>query len=81
MASAEVQVSALWRTEFQSEELPAVREYILNQKLQDKLQEDLLYGVLSAAERGLMEKSAIGYRLIFLHDLTRKVLATRPLNH
>lgn len=78
VAAAEAQVSSLWRTEFQSEELPAVREYILSQKLQDKLQEDLLYGALSAAERGLMEKNAIGYRLIFLHDLTRKVLATRP---
>lgn len=79
-ASAEAQVSSLWRTEFQSDELPAVREYISSQKLQDKLQEDLLYGALSAAERGLMEKNAVGYRLIFLHDLTRKVLAAHPLN-
>ncbi len=79
VARAEAQVSSLWRTEFESEELAAVREYILSQKLQDKLREDLLYGVLSAAERGLMEKNAIGYRLIFLHDLTRKVLAARPV--
>jgi hypothetical protein len=78
VAAAEAQVSSLWRTEFRSEELPAVREYILNQKLQDKLREDLLSGVLSVAERGLMEKNAIGYRVIFLHDLTRKVLSTRP---
>ncbi len=80
VAIAEAQVSSLWRTEFDSEELPAVREYILSQNLQDKLREDLFYGVLSVAERGLMEKNAIGYRLIFLHDLTRKVLATRPKN-
>lgn len=78
VAAAEAQVSSLWRTEFRSEELPAVREYILNQKLQDKLREDLLSGVLSVAERGLMEKNAIGYRVIFLHDLTRKVLSARP---
>jgi hypothetical protein len=78
VAAAEAQVSSLWRTEFRSEELPAVREYILNQKLQDKLREDLLSGVLSVAERGLMEKNAIGYRVIFLHDLSRKVLSTRP---
>lgn len=80
VASAEAQVSSLWRTEFQSDELPAVREYILNQKLHDKLREDLLYGALSAAERGLMEKNTIGYRLISLHDLTRKVLAAHPLS-
>ena len=52
----------------------------MSQKLQDKLREDLLYGVLSAADRGLMEKNALGYRLIFLHDLTRKVLASHPMN-
>jgi len=80
LAVAEAQVSSLWRTEFQSEELPAIREYILSQKLQDKLREDLLYGELSAADRGLMEKNALGYRLIFLHDLTRKVLASHPMN-
>jgi len=80
LAVAEAQVSSLWRTEFQSEELPTVREYILDQKLQDKLREDLLYGALSAADRGLMEKNALGYRLIFLHDLTRKVLASHPMN-
>lgn len=80
LAVAEAQVSSLWRTEFQSAELQAVREYILGQKLQDKLREDLLYGVLSAADRGLMEKNALGYRLIFLHDLTRKVLASHPMN-
>ena len=79
VAVAEAQVSSLWRTEFQSEELPTLREYILSQKLQDKLQEDLLYGTLAVGERGLMEKSALGYRLIFLHDLTRKVLAARPV--
>jgi hypothetical protein len=73
--AAEARVSSLWRTEFQPEELSLVREYILSQKLQDKLQGDLLYGALAVAERGLMEKNAIGYRLIFLHDLTRKVLA------
>lgn len=80
LAVAEAQVSSLWRTEFQSAELPKVREYILSQKLQDKLREDLLYGALSAADRGLMEKNALGYRLIFLHDLTRKVLASHPMN-
>lgn len=80
VAAAETQVSSLWRTEFQSEELSTVREYILRQKLQDKLQEDLLYGALSAGERGLMEKHTIGYRLIFLHDLTCKVLAGHPVN-
>jgi hypothetical protein len=78
VAAVEAQISSLWRTEFPSEELPAVRQYILSQNLQDKLREDLLYSVLSAAERGLMEKNAVGYRLIFLHDLTRKVLSTRP---
>ena len=50
-ATAEAEVSSLWRTEFQSEELPALREYIQSQKLQDKLWEDMLYGALSAAER------------------------------
>ncbi len=77
---AEVHVSSLWRTEFRPEELPAVREYVLREKLQDRLREDLLYGVFSAAERGLMEKNAIGYRLLFLHDLTRKVLTARAMN-
>ena len=80
IAAAEAQVSSLWRTEFRSEELPAVREYILSQNLQDKLREDLFYGALSAAERGLMEKNPFGYRLIFLHELTRKVLAGHSTN-
>ena len=79
VTAAEAQLASLWRTEFQPEELPSIREYILSQKLQDKLREDLLNGALSAAERGLMEKNAIGYRLIFLHDLTRKVLAGHPV--
>lgn len=80
VAAAEAQVSSLWRTEFQSEELPAVREYILSEKLQDKLPEDLLYDTLATVDRGLMEKNATGYRLIFLHDLTRKVLASHRIN-
>ena len=80
IAAAEAQVSSLWRTEFRSEEFPAVREYILSQNLQDKLREDLFYGALSAAERGLMEKNPFGYRLIFLHDLTRKVLTSHSTN-
>jgi len=80
IAAAEAQVSSLWRTEFRSEELPAVREYVLSQNLQDKLREDLFYGALSAAERGLMEKNPFGYRLIFLHDLTRKVLTSHSTN-
>jgi len=80
IAAAEAQVSSLWRTEFRSEEFPAVREYILSQNLQDKLREDLFYGALSAAERGLMEKNPFGYRLISLHDLTRKVLASHSTN-
>jgi len=78
VAAAQAQVSSLWRTEFGPEELSAVREYILNQKLRDKLRDDLLYSDLSAAERSLMEKSVIGCRLVFLHDLTCRVVSTRP---
>jgi len=78
VAAAQAQVSSLWRTEFGPEELPAVREYILNQNLRDKLRDDLLYSDLSAAERSLMEKSAIGCRLVFLHDLTCRVVSARP---
>lgn len=78
VAAAQAQVSSLWRTEFGPEELPAVRQYILNQNLRDKLRDDLLYSDLSAAERSLMEKSVIGCRLVFLHDLTCRVVSTRP---
>jgi hypothetical protein len=77
VAAAQAQVSSLWRTEFGPEELSAVREYILNQNLRDKLRDDLLYSDLSAAERSLMEKSVIGCRLVFLHDLTCRVVSTR----
>ena len=77
VAAAQAQVASLWRTEFGPEELSAVREYVLNQKLQDKLRDDLLYSDLSAAERSLMEKSVIGCRLVSLHDLTCRVVSTR----
>jgi hypothetical protein len=77
VAAAQAQVSSLWRTEFGPEELSAVREYILSQNLRDKLRDDLLYSDLSAAERSLMEKSVIGCRLVFLHDLTCRVVSTR----
>jgi hypothetical protein len=77
-AAAQAQVSSLWRTEFGPEELSTVQEYILNQNLRDKLRDDLLYSDLSAAERSLMEKSAIGCRLVFLHDLTCRVVSARP---
>ncbi len=75
VAAAQAQVSSLWRTEFTPQELSAVGEYVLSQKLRDKLRDDLLYNDLSAAERSLMEKSAIGSRLISLHDLTCKVVS------
>jgi len=75
VAAAQAQVSSLWRTEFTPEELSAVGEYVLNQELQGKLRDDFLYNSLSAAERSLMEKSALGSRLIFLHDLTCKVVS------
>ncbi len=75
VAAAQAQVSSLWRTEFTSDELSAVGEYVLSQKLRGKLRDDFLYDDLSAAERSLMEKSALGSRLIFLHDLTCKVVS------
>jgi hypothetical protein len=77
VAEAEAEAATLWRTEFSDDELAAVRDFILNQRLGDKLREDLLYNDMTAAEKGLIEKNIVGYRLLYLHGLTRQVVSAR----
>lgn len=77
VAEAESEAAALWRTEFNDDGLAAVRDFILNQRLGDKLREDLLYNDMTAAEKGLIEKNIVGYRLLYLHGLTRQVVSAR----
>jgi len=77
VAEAEDEAAGLWRTEFSDDDLAAVREFILNQRLGDKLREDLLYNNMTAPEKGLIEKNIVGYRLLYLHGLTRQVVSAR----
>lgn len=75
IARAEAEVASLWRTEFSSDELVQARDYLLQHGLAEKMRDDLRYNDMAAAEKGLMEKGLLGWRLLYLHGLTRQVLA------
>ena len=73
----EADVTALWRTEFSHEELAAVKNLIIEQQLGAKLYSDFTDANLGVGEKGLLEKTLLGYRLSVMHSLTITEVASK----
>ena len=73
----EADVAGLWHTEFSHEELTAVKNLIIEQQLGAKLFSDFTGANLGVGEKGLLEKTLLGYRLSVMHSLTITEVASK----
>ena len=72
---AEVEIASLWRTEFTDAELDQVKDFIVQNNLKEKLRDDLFQSSLPEEERGLIQSTMLGLRIMVLHGLSTDIVA------
>lgn len=77
VAQVEAEISSVWRTEFPDADLIAVRDYIVTNDLAIKLRDDLQNNSMTIAEKGLMQKTMIGFRTLNVHTLSRGLITAK----
>jgi hypothetical protein len=72
---AEDEIASLWRTEFTDAELEQVKDFIVQNNLKEKLRDDLFQSSLPEEERGLIQSTMLGLRIMNLHGLSEDIVA------